>query len=846
MLQPHFATGIALLLSSSLWTVAGGRPALGQELDAIEAATAAGIELFERQIRPLLVQHCYSCHAERNDAREGDLVLDNRQGWLSGGYSGPAIVPGSPDESLLIQAVRYQDPHLQMPPVKPLEPELVARLERWIALGAPAPQTVPDVAQDDPSDPVAGREHWAFRPLAESSPPALTTTDDDLPSGAAAGPIDAYIQQRLRAVDLSPPQEAPRPVLARRLYWLLTGLPPTAEQLFDFVHDRDPQAYTRLVDRLLASPQYGERWGRHWLDLARYADSNGLDENFLFREAWRYRNWVIAAVGNDIPFDRFLQLQLAGDLLPYDDLQQRDWQRLAAGFMVIGPKVLLGNDPNNQRLEVADEQLDTIGRVVLGQTLGCARCHNHKFDPIPTADYYALAGILTSTQVMQQRYMLGEQRVMEQLIGLGSDGQTLNEAYELYWRQRPQLVKQKNQAESALERLRESDEAGLEKIVAEHAASVDPLAADVERCNEERLEAQLRLVESLAERLAAQPAIPPRGMIPKDVEAPGDEAIRIAGQFDQKGDVVPRGFLQVLHDQPRSPLPSEQSGRLELAQWLTDPEQPSGQLAARVLANRIWKHTFGRGLVRTVDNFGRTGEPPTHPELLDYLAQSLIDHDWSIQASLRQLVLSRTFRASSQHSPDGHRIDPENHLLWRAHRRRIDPESLRDAMLAAAGRLDLTPMDSSVWYLGDQATAVGSNPFRRRTDFPCRSVYLPVIRNDLPEIFEAFDFTDPHAATGQRPETMVPSQSLFLLNDEQVMDLARATADRILERLPAEVDPSLAIGVAYRSILGSEPTDIELAMMVDSWSLLGTDDVAERLAIICHALFASSRFQFIE
>ena len=298
------------------------------------------------------------------------------------------------------------------------------------------------VSYDDPSDPIAGRDHWAFRPLLESSPQLGKSTR------STRSVIDSFVLARLEANKLRPVSVANRRVLIRRVYFQLTGLPPTPVQVRSFIEDDRINAFERLVDHLLASPHFGERWGRHWLDLARYADSNGLDENFLFREAWRYRNWVIDAVNSDMPFDRFLLEQIAGDLLPFDSIQQRDRQRIAAGFMVVGPKVLLGNDGKKQRMEVADEQIDTIGRAILGQTLGCARCHDHKFDPIPTADYYAMAGILTSTSVMERRYMLGQQRVMEQLVGLGPDGDALDKAYEKYWRERPQLIARQKRAKS--------------------------------------------------------------------------------------------------------------------------------------------------------------------------------------------------------------------------------------------------------------------------------------------------------------------------------------------------------------------------------------------------------------
>ena len=837
-------------------------PTLGRCDDTTQSSSEVGIAYFEKEIRPLLITHCYQCHSENADERQGNLVLDSREGWIKGGDSGTAVVPGDVDASQLIRAVRYDDEGLQMPPVKPLDAADVARLEQWVRIGAPAPAKVYVNASDNPADPVAGKEHWAFGPLGDSRPPAVSDNDWPLTD------IDRFVLSRLDQEGLYPTADAQRNILTRRVYVQLTGVPPTQQQLQDFLDDTSPLAYERLVDSLLASPQFGERFGRHWLDLARYADSNGLDENFLFREAWRYRNWVIGAVGGDIPYDRFLTLQIAGDLMPYETTAQRDYQRIASGFLVLGPKVLLGNDPQNQKMEVADEQIDTIGRALLGQTLGCARCHDHKFDPVPTADYYAMAGILASTRVMEQRYMLGEQRVMEQLVGLGDDGADLDEAYEKYWLARPTLGERKSKAEAALKTLQQGDVAALAELLEKHADSVADGAKDTEQSADQRTIAQQSLVDQLTKAWNEPPGIPPRAMVATDHETPDDEAIRIAGQFDNRGEVVRRGVLQVLCDDDDSAVGASDSGRLALAKWLTDGEQRSGQLVARVLANRVWHHLIGRGLVRTVDNFGRTGEPPTHPELLDHLAKELIDHDWSVKSLVRQIVLSRTFRMSSEHVSVNHDADPENQWLWRAHRRRLDPESFRDAILATADSLQWAPMDSTVGYLGDQATAVGSNPVRRRTDFPCRSVYLPVIRNDLPELFEIFDFADPHTTTGMRPSTTVPTQGLFMLNDEMVMDAAQATARRILRDCPSG-DIEAQITRMYELILNATPSDAEVRVIADAIatfrkrfesdeSSATQSSAAESsptdpgqaelnsLALACHALFASSRFQFLE
>jgi hypothetical protein len=807
-----------------------------------------GLVYFETHIRPLLAQHCYSCHSSRADRIEGDLLLDSRPDWMKGGERGPVIVPGDVDASLLIRAVRYGDSDLQMPPDRKLPPEEIARLEQWVRIGAPDPRETAASSEDagpTASDPIAGRAHWAFQPLTRTQPPSVESIE--WPRSA----LDAFILAKLEAESLAPAPDADRRTLLRRLTFQLHGLPPKPEQTAALVADERPDALERLVDQLLESPQFGERWGRHWLDLARYADSNGLDENFLFREAWRYRNWVIDAVNRDMPFDRFLVEQLAGDLLPHESIEQRDRQRIGAGFLVVGPKVLLGNDPQRQKMEVADEQLDTIGRAILGQTLGCARCHDHKFDPIPTRDYYALAGILTSTQVMERRYMLGEQREMERLAGLGPEGETLDAAYEQYWRELPKTKDKAKHAKTALELLEKEKADEFKSFAAEHGDAVAPEAADPGQPLEQRLKSQHELLAALEATVAKAPPIPPRAMIPTNEATPKDEAIRIAGQFDRLGETVPRGFLQVLCES-RPEISPGQSGRMELAQWLTDEEGGAGRLAARVLANRIWRHLIGRGLVRTVDNFGRTGEAPSHPELLDYLAGKLIDSGWSVKSLVREIVLSRTFALSSRHDPACHAVDPENVWLWRAHRRRLESEAMRDAMLFAAGTLDLKPMESTVWYLGDQATAVGDNKIRRRTDFPCRSVYLPVIRNDLPEIFDALDFANPHSTTGMRPQTTVATQGLFLLNDPSVMDASTATARRLLES--AELDAAAAVNQMFEWIANAPPTDAEresilsfVRTMEEQLAAEGDSDPRLRAwSLACHAMFASSRFQILE
>jgi hypothetical protein len=504
-------------------------------------------------------------------------------------------------------------------------------------------------------------------------------------------------------------------------------------------------------------------------------------------------------------------------------------------------------------MEVADEQLDTIGKTFLGLSLGCARCHDHKFDPVPTEDYYAMAGIFTSTDVMERRYMLGQQRVMERLVGLGAEGDALDAGYELFWRELPALKSRIEHAKSALAHLEKGEEEALAEVAKAHAGAVAEAAVDTAAPAGERLAAQKAHVAALDAASKDAPPIPPRAMIPREAEEPGPERVRIAGQFDQPGESVPRGFLQIFTPGAPPAIPEGSSGRLELARWLTDVEGGAGALTARVLANRVWHHLIGRGLVKTVDNFGRTGEAPTHPDLLDHLAADLVASGWSLKTLIRKIATSRTFALSTGFDARSHATDPENKFLWRAHRRRLDPESLRDAMLVTAGTIDLSQPGSTVAYLGDQATAVGKNENRRRTDYLFRSAYLPVIRNDLPEIFEAFDFADAHATTGARPRTTSPVQALFLLNDESVMDSSAAAADRLLTD-PSLADAEARIDRLFALALTGAPSTRErealagfLASAEEAAAREGHEN-PEREAWVqtCHSVFSMSRFQFLD
>ncbi|MEM9701969.1 MAG: PSD1 and planctomycete cytochrome C domain-containing protein, partial [Planctomycetota bacterium] len=576
-----------------------------------EKKDAEGEAFFTQKVLPILEDRCMVCHAHEYEAAEGGLVLDSRAGWAVGGSSGPAVTPGKPAASLLYLAVSGGSKGLQMPPDDPLPAEEITVLKAWIEAGAADPRSG-GKAGTTGIDIDAGREWWAFQPLPPSEPEALA----DWGEGAAADP---FVEAKLQDAGLVPAGPAEPAALLRRLSYDLTGLPPDATLPDLSPADIATEAgYAAAVDRLLASPHFGERWGRHWLDLARYADSNGSSFNPPYRQAWRYRNWVVRAVNDDLPVDRFLAMQLAGDLLPWDEPAERDDNLIATGYWLLGSKVLGTFDKEQMTLDVADEQLDVFSKSMLGLTVACARCHDHKFDPVPQADYYALAGILTSTATLNGR--LGGPKEDESdwsRRGLGPDGDAALEEFldehRHRWVKATQKVffgtRQLAELEDSLADAGADEREALEKRLAKKRAEVDQWAATLE---------ELEAVK------------PPHAMAVRDAAEPADEALRIRGVPASRGAVVPRGFLQVASspDTARPALPDGVSGRRELAAWVTSEENP---LTARVFVNRVWQRLMRRGLVRSVDNFGVMGETPSHPELLDVLARRFVDSGWRLK-----------------------------------------------------------------------------------------------------------------------------------------------------------------------------------------------------------------------
>ncbi|QDV35295.1 PSD1 and planctomycete cytochrome C domain-containing protein [Tautonia plasticadhaerens] len=813
---------LAMVLGTALGAVLPSAAA-----PAAPQADQAALDFFEANVRPVLVEHCYSCHSAEAPRLRGDLALDTREGLLRGGALGPALVPGDPDASLLLEAVRYEDELLRMPPSGKLPDRVIEHLTRWVEMGAPDPRASDGPPADDPeADDASSRAEalWSFHPPTEPEVPRV-----DLETWPRSD-LDRFVLARLEENGLSPAPEADRRTLIRRVSFDLTGLPPTPDEVAAFLDDDRPDAFARVVDRLLASPAYGERWGRHWLDLARYADSNGLDENVAHGHAWRYRDYVVDAFNRDVPYDRFVVEQLAGDLLPDPGpAPERHAQLIATGFLTLGPKVLAEPDQVKMKMDIVDEQLDTVGRTFLGLTIGCARCHDHKFDPITAADYYAMAGIFTSTTTMDSFETVAKWH--ENPIPTAEDLR-LKEAHDA------RVASKEAEIEAAAE-------AANARLVAEGdegftlPETPESLYSDEEKARLEALRAELATLQESAPELPAA-----MGVAEGTAE---DIPIHIRGSHLTLGDLVPRRVPEQLAGPEPPTIAPDRSGRLELARWIADEGHP---LTARVMVNRIWRWHFGEGLVDTPDNFGALGGSPSHPMLLDWLALRFADEGWSIKSMHRLIMNSSTYRMGSDHDPRAAAVDPGNRLLWRSNVRRLESEAIRDALLAASGALDravggsLLTVENRDYFFNHTSKDVTDYDSARR------SLYLPVVRNHLYDLFQLFDSTDASVPDGDRATTTVAPQALFLMNSGLVLDVAGDLAADLLGR--ADLDDPARLRILYERAYGRPPsaeeTDRALAYLDRLAGELDDAHDTTRLdawQALCQVVLASDEFVYI-
>ncbi len=938
-----WALGLLILLARSGSQIASGIPPSQGE--------AHGKVFFEAKIRPLLELHCLPCHSAEAFAKnklKGGLFLDSREGWTRGGDSGPSLIPGSPAASLLFKALQYHQGELNMPPKGKLPPQAIRDFETWIRMGAPDPREGKIAKKQLGMTLEKGRAFWSYRPIQRPPVPVLKNRDWALTT------LDRFLLKGLEDKGLTPVGDSDKATLLRRVSFDLIGLPPTKEQLQKFVNNPDPKAFESVVDQLLGDYAFAERWARHWLDISRYGDSVTL-RGFVYPQAWRYRDYVIESIHNDVPINQIIREQIAGDLLPFEKDATRSKNLIATTYLALGNTNLEEQDKGQLRMDVVDEMLDVLCKGLLGQTVTCARCHDHKFDPIPTADYYALAGIFRNAKAMEHDNVskwievplpMNPAKAMElsqhdfqvadlerqikalkgkeegkgivpistlpgividdekatkvgvwqhsnhsmNFIGSGyvhdqnadKGKKTLsftaelpeNGKYEVRLAYSPGTNRSSAVSVSVFspggEKVHTIDmtkpgpigglfvslgeyhfeKSGQSFVLLSNENSKGHVTADAVMflpvgdnaiplpkqggLTRAKTTANLQIkdLEQQLKSLRANAPDRPMAMGVVEEKTIEDARIHIRGLGSNLGRPVPRGVLQVALYGKAPLFPKEKSGRLELADWIVSPQNP---LTGRVMANRIWTWLMGHGIVRTVDNFGTTGEPPTHPELLDFLSMEFLDKGWSLKSLVRQIVLSRAYRLSSVASKELTKADPENRLWGRSMRKRLDAEEIRDAMLWIAGNLD--PARGGPGFPKNLETDYGFLTNSKR-----RSIYLPAFRNSLPEILEVFDFPDTSVVMGKRNQTIVAHQALYMLNAPFPAGQANLAArlDRVKQ---PDLDPVRRIQSAYVRVLGHPPTLAETQVALRYFQISG--DSTQALEALYHALFASAEFRLL-
>jgi cytochrome c553 len=786
--QPRALLPGLIVLGTMVWaedrTVRGDEP--------------ASIESFEKDIRPLFVEICQNCHGAEKS--KGGLKLIDRAAMLRGGDSGPAVVPGKPDESLLIRAVRYLD-EPKMPPKKRLSDSDVAKLERWVALGAPWP---PEREQKGKGQAgawrvtEAQRRWWAFQPVRDGAPPAL---ERDSQTQSA---IDQFVGAELREHGMIPAPPADRRKWIRRATFDLTGLPPTPEEVDAFLHDDSPAAFSRVVDRLLASGAYGQRWARHWLDVVRYADYYDADPKTRtasceLTEAWRYRDWVVDSLNSDMPFDRFIENQIAGDLLPSPDGGSiYPAGLIATTFLSNG--VWDRGDADKEKIvsDMVDDQIDTVGKAFMGLTLGCARCHDHKFDPISQQDYYALAGIFYSTHILKDLGAKGAEYTMNR-VPLVPESVTAP---------RDEQLKKLEQLDAKLTALESNAQA---------AGAKAPERAKL-KSERDRLQASLPPEPPLA--MAVQEGGTPGGLFPGIQDVP----LHIRGSYARLGPVVGRRLPLFFAASAQPPIKGG-SGRRELARWVASADNP---LTPRVIVNRVWQWHFGEGIVRTSSNFGMLSEPPSHPRLLDWLAARFVADGWSLKKLHRRIMLSATFRQASVVPREQVTRDPDNRWVGRYGARRLEAEAIRDAMIFVSGRLDSRSRGPAG---EDLATSR-------------RSLYVQTARWDRSNFAMLFDAANPDASTEKRLVSTVAPQALLFLNHAFVLAQARHLAERLAREAPE--DETARIERAYLLLFSRPVASAELEVCRAFLARIGRSDSAKAWADLAHVLLCSNEFVHLD
>lgn len=752
-------------------------------------AKASDISFFETKIRPVLVSQCYSCHSSRNNDIKGGLALDSREGLLKGGDSGPSIIVGDPDKSLLIKALEHTD--LEMPPDEKLSNNVINDFRLWIKNGAIDPRVK---ISDRKMELAQAKKFWSFKPVQSPVIPGI----EDKPTN-----LDKIIAAKINRSNLKQVERANNYTIIRRLYFDLIGLPPTPDEIFSYINDKDPSRYEKLIDKLLADKRFGEKWGRHWLDIARYGESTGKDQNIVYPYAWKYRDYVIDSINKDKPYSQFIMEQIAGDLLSHKNYQEYNEHLIATGFLAVGTKNLTEN-PKQFKADLIDEQIDTITRGFLGITLSCARCHDHKFDPLSQKDYYAMYGILQNISTLD-----GVARGNNNIGYDGEFGYLVDDITKhLYDKKQIELwflLSDANNINRKIGSIRSYnpnlDDNGKKQVKEE----LDKL--------DKELEIKVNKIKELGglELLLKLFIKPNPVMCVKENPKPTNAKVMVRGNVNELGEEVPRSVpeLFVSNKPAFNANNPNMSGRLELANWIADKNNP---LTYRVYINRLWKTLFGQGIIDSFDNFGSLGGEPHDQKIMDYLVTKFIQKKYSTKSILKEILMSSTYQMSTKYNADNYEKDPENLSLWRMNEKRLEAETIRDSLLYIAGEMDDSTKKAQDFVLNNDKRRIDGKVNRELSTAKYRSIYLPVPRDFDIEMLDVFDRPDNNLLSANRSITTVPTQALYLMNNDQILQHCDTVAKQ-LETSHKDRDDQEKINYLYLKYLSRNPSDKEINIL---------------------------------
>jgi hypothetical protein len=794
---------------------------------------------YEKEVAPLLQAHCLNCHGGQTKIK-GGLRLTSRAAVLKGGDSGPAVNPDKPDNSLLLKAINQVDDDLKMPPKGKLSPAQIDVLTKWVKGGVPFASTKAAVRHGPPPVDAAARNFWAFRPVARPAVPEIRNLQTTIHN-----PIDAFVSAKLQTAGLAPAPPADKVTLLRRVYYSVTGLPPSPADVDAFFADNSPDAYEKVVDRLLDSHHYGEHWGRHWLDIVRYADSNSFERDAAKPFVWKYRDYVIRSLNADKPYDRFIKEQLAGDEM---DPVTPDGM-IATGYYRLGLWDDEPADPELAYYDGFDDIVSTTGQAFLGLTVGCARCHDHKIDPFPQADYYRMLAFFHGVRPYGVRSAETVADASLAVIGVRPDMAEAAAAHQ------KKLAEIENQIWLIETGFHDKLPPGGERDDFEHEMNKLPIlrkhAGDL--IPQEQFDKYQELRKERARLRRNAPSFQDQALVVKESGAkPPDTFVLARGNPHNHGAKVEPGFPSVLTTvAPKPPIAREKSSgrRMVLADWIADPANP---LTARVMVNRVWQYHLGRGLVRSTSNFGYQGTPPTHPELLDWLASEFVSHGWSLKHLHRLILTSNTFRMSDRFNPAAAAKDPENDLLWRFDPRRLTAEEIRDSILAVSGNLNLKKTDGPSVYpvIPKEVLAGQSRPGdgwgrSSREEAAARSVFVFVKRSLAVPLLAVFDAPDPDSPCPVRFTTTQPTQALGMLNSDFMNQQAKVFA----ESVKSAGDDAARVRLVLRRVTQRAPTEAEVQRGVKFIAALQADDklsADEALRRFCLLALNLNEFVYVD